>query len=67
MLTMRQLHQRFNESTGVTFASLYPGTCRVARVALAHSGVVVLVILEWSSASWKLEARSHLLQAPSKG
>lgn len=25
MLTMRQLHQRFHESTGVTFASLYPG------------------------------------------
>ena len=25
MLTMRQLHQRYNDSTGVTFASLYPG------------------------------------------
>lgn len=25
MLTMRQLHQRFHDSTGVTFASLYPG------------------------------------------
>ena len=25
MLTMRQLHQRYHESTGVTFSSLYPG------------------------------------------
>lgn len=25
MLTMRQLHQRLHESTGVTFATLYPG------------------------------------------
>jgi protochlorophyllide reductase len=25
MLTMRQMHQRLHESTGVTFASLYPG------------------------------------------
>ena len=25
MLTMRQLHQRLHASTGVTFASLYPG------------------------------------------
>jgi hypothetical protein len=25
MLTMREMHKRFHESTGVTFASLYPG------------------------------------------
>jgi len=25
MLTMREMHRRFHESTGVTFASLYPG------------------------------------------
>ena len=34
MLTMRQLHQRFNESTGVTFASLYPGARRPHRPQL---------------------------------
>lgn len=25
MLTMREMHKRFHEKTGVTFASLYPG------------------------------------------
>ena len=25
MMTVRQMHQRWHESTGVTFASLYPG------------------------------------------
>ena len=25
MLTMREMHRRFHEATGVTFASLYPG------------------------------------------
>ena len=25
MLTMRQMHKRFHDSTGITFASLYPG------------------------------------------
>lgn len=25
MLTMREMHRRFHDSTGVTFASLYPG------------------------------------------
>ena len=25
MLTMRELHRRYHESTGITFASLYPG------------------------------------------
>ena len=25
MLTMREMHKRFHDKTGVTFASLYPG------------------------------------------
>lgn len=25
MLTMREMHRRFHDATGVTFASLYPG------------------------------------------
>lgn len=25
MMTVRQMHERFNKSTGITFASLYPG------------------------------------------
>ena len=25
MLTMRELHRRYHDSTGITFASLYPG------------------------------------------
>ena len=40
MLTMRQLHQRFHDATGVTFASLYPGRHRACSCAC---GLPVLV------------------------
>lgn len=40
MLTMRQMHQRFHDSTGVTFASLYPGCiAEVRAVALRERAV----------------------------
>jgi len=39
MLTMRQLHQRFNESTGVTFASLYPGCIAETGLFRNHIGL----------------------------
>ncbi|KAL4450627.1 hypothetical protein ABPG77_000983 [Micractinium sp. CCAP 211/92] len=39
MLTMRQLHQRFHESTGVTFASLYPGCIAETGLFRNHVGL----------------------------
>lgn len=41
MLTMRQLHQRFHESTGVTFASLYPGQ-RLAHARAAMASIIIM-------------------------
>lgn len=37
MLTMRQMHQRLHEATGITFASLYPGC--IAETGLFRSHV----------------------------
>jgi protochlorophyllide reductase len=39
MLTMRQLHQRFHDSTGVTFASLYPGCIAETGLFRNHIGL----------------------------
>lgn len=37
MLTMRELHRRYNKSTGITFSSLYPGC--IAETALFRNHV----------------------------
>lgn len=39
MLTMRQMHQRLHESTGVTFASLYPGCIAETGLFRNHVGL----------------------------
>eukprot|EP01024_Parvocaulis_polyphysoides_P019418 TRINITY_DN1879_c0_g1_i1.p1 TRINITY_DN1879_c0_g1~~TRINITY_DN1879_c0_g1_i1.p1 ORF type:complete len:427 (-),score=68.92 TRINITY_DN1879_c0_g1_i1:446-1639(-) len=36
MLTMRQFHNRFNESTGITFSSLYPGCIATTGLFREH-------------------------------
>ena len=41
MLTMRQMHQRFHDSTGVTFASLYPGAWGQGLPSLGYRATVV--------------------------
>lgn len=38
MLTMREMHKRWNESTGVTFASLYPGCIAETGLFREHYG-----------------------------
>jgi hypothetical protein len=35
MLTMREMHKRFHDKTGVTFASLYPGCIAETGAATA--------------------------------
>ncbi|EFJ48479.1 hypothetical protein VOLCADRAFT_81013 [Volvox carteri f. nagariensis] len=39
MMTVRQMHQRFHESTGVTFASLYPGCIAETGLFREHYGI----------------------------
>ncbi|GLC41595.1 hypothetical protein PLESTB_000698400 [Pleodorina starrii] len=39
MMTVRQMHQRFHESTGVTFASLYPGCIAETGLFREHYGL----------------------------
>lgn len=39
MLTMREMHQRFHDSTGVTFASLYPGCIATTGLFREHYGL----------------------------
>ena len=36
MLTMREMHRRFHESTGVQFASLYPGCIATTGLFRTH-------------------------------
>lgn len=36
MMTVRQMHQRFHESTGITFASLYPGCIATTGLFRSH-------------------------------
>ena len=38
MLTMREMHRRFHDSTGVTFASLYPGCIAETGLFRSHYG-----------------------------
>ncbi|GAB4817461.1 hypothetical protein N2152v2_004507 [Parachlorella kessleri] len=39
MLTMREMHRRFHEATGVTFASLYPGCIAETGLFREHYGL----------------------------
>jgi protochlorophyllide reductase len=39
MLTMREMHKRFHDSTGVTFSSLYPGCIAETGLFRSHYGV----------------------------
>jgi hypothetical protein len=39
MMTVRQMHQRFHDSTGVTFASLYPGCIAETGLFREHYGL----------------------------
>lgn len=39
MLTMREMHKRFHDSTGVTFASLYPGCIATTGLFREHYGL----------------------------
>lgn len=57
MLTMREMHKRFHESTGVTFASLYPGCIASSGLFRNH-----VPLFRWG-ARW-LGGRSHELLWP---
>ncbi len=39
MLTMREMHRRFHDSTGVTFGSLYPGCIATTGLFREHYGL----------------------------
>lgn len=39
MLTMREMHKRFHDKTGVTFASLYPGCIAETGLFREHYGL----------------------------
>jgi len=39
MLTMREMHKRYHDSTGVTFASLYPGCIAETGLFRSHYGL----------------------------
>ena len=56
MLTMRELHRRYHDKTGITFASLYPGC--IAETGLFRNHVPLFRTLFPPSRSTSLRATS---------